>query len=418
MTISAAPHRLRNRVLAALVAGVAAVALLGAPGAEAKVRTGPAGLAFYHPPKSLPGGHGSLIWARKAGGLVPLKRAASTKLVLYTSITPQGKRVAVSGSVSIPKGKPPKGGWPVISYAHGTTGTADACAPSRNRKGGPAEGYISYIDPQLNAWLAAGYAVVRTDYQGLGTPGPHAYLIGRAEGRSVLDIVRAARQLNPAIGKRFLISGHSQGGHAALFAAGLAKGYAPDLSLRGTVAYAPASRTSRSRPRCCPSITTPELPLGARDPDRPGRDDRIDSCGADQARACYSPTRPSASTRWSTSSASRSSPPLSRLGGLAPSTLLRPGADLTALYDVLDKQNPAVTTTAPVLLAQGDADTTVPKSLQRPSSSPSSRPRATTSPTASTPASTTGRSSPRPRPRRWRSMSQSSRPGVDPAVAE
>ena len=186
-----------------------------------------------------------LIWSRPAGGLVPLAKAASTKLVLYTSKTPQGKRVAVSGSVSVPKGKPPKGGWPVISYAHGTTGTADVCAPSRNRAGDPGEAYISYVDPEQNDWLKAGYAVVRTDYQGLGTPGPHPYLIGDAEGHSVLDMVRAARQLESRIGKRFLIAGHSQGGHAALFAAGEAKTYVPDLRLRGTVAYAPASHLKR-----------------------------------------------------------------------------------------------------------------------------------------------------------------------------
>jgi hypothetical protein len=60
-------------------------------------------------------------------------------------------------------------------------------------------------------------------YQGLGTPGKHPYLIGEAEGRSVLDIVSAARQLDPKIGLRFLISGHSQGGQSALFAAGEAR---------------------------------------------------------------------------------------------------------------------------------------------------------------------------------------------------
>ena len=114
--------------------------MLAAATATAAVRTGPAGLAFYHPPKSLPNGHGTLIWARKAGGLVPLANAASTKLVLYTSVAPGGKRTAVSGSVSVPKGKPPKGGWPVITYAHGTTGTADVCAPSRNHTGDPVHG--------------------------------------------------------------------------------------------------------------------------------------------------------------------------------------------------------------------------------------------------------------------------------------
>ena len=99
----------------------------------------------------------------------------------------------------------------------------------------------SYIYGDLNAWLRAGYAVMRTDYQGLGTPGKHPYLIGAAEGRSVLDIVTAARQLDPKIAKRYLISGHSQGGQAALFAAGLASSWQPKLRLRGTVAFAPAS---------------------------------------------------------------------------------------------------------------------------------------------------------------------------------
>lgn len=247
---------LRTRVLAVIIAGAAAIALLGAADAGASVRPGPSGLAFYHPPKNLRGGHGSLIWARKAHGLVPLANASSTKLVLYTSVTAGDKLTAVSGSVSVPKGKPPKGGWPVISYAHGTTGSADVCAPSRNHEGDPVEGYISYVDPQLNAWLAAGYAVVRTDYQGLGTPGPHRFLIGAAEGRSVLDIVRAARQLDPRIGKRFVISGHSQGGHAALFAAGEAKSYVPGLTLRGTVAYAPASHLEEEA-ALLPAFTSP-----------------------------------------------------------------------------------------------------------------------------------------------------------------
>ena len=83
--------------------------------------------------------------------------------------------------------------------------------------------------------------MLRTDYEGLGTPGKHPYLIGTSEGRSVLDIVQAARQLDPKISKRYLIAGHSQGGQSALFAAGLAQSWEPKLKLRGTVAFAPAS---------------------------------------------------------------------------------------------------------------------------------------------------------------------------------
>ena len=91
----------------------------------------------------------------------------------------------------------------------------------------------------------------RPTTRGLARPGPHAYLIGEAEGRSVLDMVRAARQLNPDIGKKFLISGHSQGGHAALFAAGLAKSWVPDLNLtrhRGLRAGLAPEGAGR---RCC-----------------------------------------------------------------------------------------------------------------------------------------------------------------------
>ena len=81
----------------------------------------------------------------------------------------------MSGTVSVPKGRAPKGGWPVISWGHGTTGIADACAPSRDSASNPAHGLIDYAYPLLQRWLKAGYAVVRTDYQGLGTPGAHPY---------------------------------------------------------------------------------------------------------------------------------------------------------------------------------------------------------------------------------------------------
>ncbi|MGH2925721.1 MAG: alpha/beta hydrolase family protein [Solirubrobacterales bacterium] len=350
-------NRPRARVLALAIAAVAAIVLAAAGSSAASVRQGPAGLAFYHPPKSPTGGHGSLIWARKAHGLVPLSKAASTKLVLYTSTGQAGAVDAVSGSVSVPKGKPPKGGWPVITYAHGTTGTADVCAPSRNRPGDPATPYISYVDPQLNAWLAAGYAVVRTDYQGLGTPGPHPYLIGRSEGRSVLDIVRAARQLDPSIGKRFLIAGHSQGGHAALFAAGLASQYVPDLSLRGTVAYAPASHL-KEQAEALPALTSPSgltalaalIVQGATTKSTPSAPIDPNALLSDQVLAYYPLTDKLCLSDLSATN---------RLGGIAPSTMLRSGADTTALFNVLADQNPAVATAAPVVIAQGTADSTV-----------------------------------------------------------
>ena len=98
-----------------------------------------------------------------------------------------------------------------------------------------------YDQKLLNRWLKAGYAVVRTDYEGLGTPSTHPYLIGVSQGRSVLDMVRAARKLDRTLGKKVVIAGHSQGGHAALWAGSLAGKWTPELDVRGTLALAPAS---------------------------------------------------------------------------------------------------------------------------------------------------------------------------------
>jgi dipeptidyl aminopeptidase/acylaminoacyl peptidase len=94
----------------------------------------------------------------------------------------------------------------------------------------------------LGQMLEAGYIVVATDYPGLGTEGIHPYLIGESEARSVLDSVRAARDLlNSGASNRFAVWGHSQGGHAALYAGEVAARYAPELKLVGVAAAAPAT---------------------------------------------------------------------------------------------------------------------------------------------------------------------------------
>ena len=321
---------------------------------SAKVTKGPKGLKFYKPPKKYSKQHGTLIWARKAGGLVPLANARYTKLVLYASRTPQGAKTAVSGSVSVPKGKPPKGGWPVITWAHGTTGAADVCAPSRDFAGTPNPTGEAYINPDLNAWLAAGYAVLRTDYQGLGTPGKHPYLIGEAEGRSVLDIVTAARQLDPKIGKRFLISGHSQGGQSALFAAGEASSWTPKLRLRGTVAFAPASHLLEQVP-LLPSLTAPSSLTALATMILDGASTQssaidVNKILSDEVLPFYPLLQSQCLGQLGASN---------ELGGIPPSHLMRSGADLTPVNPVLAAMNPLVKTAAPILIAQGTADTTV-----------------------------------------------------------
>src|SRR5690242_10446557 len=316
--------------VAALAVALLAVVTIGSTSAAAKVTKGPKGLKFYNPPKKLPKGHGNLIWARKATGLVPQPNARSSTNVLYTSVTPQGSQDAVSGTVYVPKGKPPKGGWPVISWGHGTTGVADVCAPSRNSATNPTQPSISYIYPDFNAWLAAGYAVLQTDYQGLGTPGPHSYLVGAAEGRSILDIVSAARQLNPDVGKRFLIAGHSQGGQSALFAGSLASSWTPKLRLKGTVAFAPASHIL-DQASLLPALTSPSsltdlATLIVNGASTQSNAINVNQILSDQVLQFYPLLQSQCLTQLSGTN---------ELGGIPPSQLERSGADLSALNPVL-----------------------------------------------------------------------------------
>jgi len=331
--------------------------------AAARLRRRIAGLKFYNPPKRLPKGHGKLIWQRKAGGLVPLASASTTRLVLYTSTSVKGKPIAVSGSVSFPKGKAPAGGWPLITYGHGTTGIADRCAPSRNTAGGPAVDYISYIDPELNRWLDAGYAVARSDYEGLGVPKiTHPFLVRDSEGRGVLDIVRAARQIGPKVSKNYLIAGHSQGGQAALGAAGLAASWIPDLKLKGTVAYAPASNFKTQ----AQALSTFHQPSAI---------SALGSMLVKGMSVAYPSVKPAEVLSDPFVSLlpdidSKCEPQLAEadsFGGLAPMDLLR-SSDLGTpananLLTLLDKQNPAAKSVAPILLLQGDADSTTPPML-------------------------------------------------------
>ena len=94
----------------------------------------------------------------------------------------------MSGVVVAPTDAAPAGGRPVISWAHGTHGIADQCAPSRTAD------MVSRL-PSIGKLVSQGYVVVATDYEGLGTPGTHPYLVGESEAHGVLDIVKAAQQI-------------------------------------------------------------------------------------------------------------------------------------------------------------------------------------------------------------------------------
>jgi pimeloyl-ACP methyl ester carboxylesterase len=344
-------------VLSVALAVALSLALAGSASAATKVTTGPAGDAFYAPPSPLPGKkHGDLIWARTLTGAAVAPGASKTKVVLYRSQGVDGNAVAVSGIVSIPKGKAPKKGWPVITYAHGTTGVADQCAPSRDVAGSPIHGYNAYILPLVSRWLKAGYAVVRTDYEGLGTPGTHPYLIGNSEGRATLDIARAARELDPRLSKTTIISGHSQGGHAALFAAALAPKFTPEIKVRGTVAFAPASHLDDQIPLTT-ILTSPGGGLSGliatigRGIATANPSFDLSAVLSDQANALFGQTE--------TQCLPELSAPTS-FGGLSPKALFKDGADLAPLAKLLDVQDPShLKIRTPLLIDQGTTDTTV-----------------------------------------------------------
>ncbi|GAA2750734.1 lipase family protein [Kitasatospora cinereorecta] len=212
------------------------------------VRVGPDGPDFYEPPSPLPEGrHGDLIWARR----VPAPEHARACRILYRSTLHDGTPVAVSGLLVWPDGPSPRDGRNVVAWAHGTVGGPRQCAPSAAPD--PAVDLIDYftygspysIDvgvPALTDFLAAGDAVVATDYQGLGTPGVHQYVVGGTETRNVLDSVLDAGKVRAAhTGSRTAVLGWSQGGGAGLFVGQDASGYAPGVDLVGVAALAPAA---------------------------------------------------------------------------------------------------------------------------------------------------------------------------------
>ncbi|WP_158608001.1 alpha/beta hydrolase family protein [Nocardia panacis] len=312
------------------------------------------------------GEHGSIIRSQSLDG-DPALPGARNYLVLYRSVDLQGRTVAVSGTLAVPEGSPPQGGWPLISFAHGTTGVADACAPSRDTGPDyPSHDYTSGVRRTQARWIAAGYAVAQTDYQGLGTGGPHGYLIGETEQRAVADMALAARRIDANIGDRWIAMGHSQGGQAALFTDARAQQWAPELRLLGAVALAPASHqglalqagqlgAATGSSGAIAALTgggaTPFIPLIVR--------------GAQTA----APIDPA---RFLTPRAQELLPlantycigdlrDADKWGGLPGGEVFAPTADMSAFLDVLAQNDPSgLTFPQPVLVLQGRADTTIP----------------------------------------------------------
>lgn len=295
---------------------------------------------------------GAVIWARRFSGGPALPSAAANYRVLYETLSVDGKFVAVSGTLAVPAGKPPEQGWPLISWAHGTVGDAPQCAPSRSSS-------PNIEQRMLDNFVRRGYAIAQTDYEGNGTPGIHPYFVATAAARDVTDIVRASREIDPQIGKRWVVMGHSEGGAAALAAASLGPQWAPDLKLVAAVAYAPGSHLedilqnellndspngglvflglmiagfSTIDPRIVPSeMLTP---------------DAMRMMGELQER-CVNELM--ADSDWAR---------------VVPRSIFRPGADVDALYtDLLSNDPERFAISVPTFLLQGVSDALVPSEM-------------------------------------------------------
>lgn len=180
---------------------------------------------FYRLPDPLPdGAPGTVIRSMEVEA--PEGRAGLR--VMYLSTDAEDDVRAVTGLVFHPTGEAPEGGWPVLAWAHGTSGLAAPCAPSRNPTPPPDFGVEG--------------VTVATDYIGLGPEGEiHPYLSAAAEANAVIDGVAAARSLGVGAGDEWVVAGVSQGGHAALVTGERAAERLPDTELLGTVAIAPGS---------------------------------------------------------------------------------------------------------------------------------------------------------------------------------
>lgn len=222
------------------VAGAAAILALtaGLVAAEefrivADVVQRPEAEAFFgQPAGAAEGAPGTLVKSEVLAG-VPFD--ARGWRLMYRSTDVHGQPVVVTGVLVVPLGPPPASGRTVVSWGHPTTGSAPRCAPSAG------------LDPTfgiegLRSLLDRGYAVVATDYAGMGTAGPDSYLVGETEGNNVLDAVRAAQHIRGAAASdRVVLWGHSQGGQAVLFAAQQAAAYAPELHIEAVATAAPAA---------------------------------------------------------------------------------------------------------------------------------------------------------------------------------
>ena len=278
--------------------------------------------------------------------------ASQRFLMIYRSRGIQSEPIVASGFILLPKGKAPKGGWPILAWAHGTTGVADTCAPSGDYVDGPVHAYQQVVAKALNAWLARGYAVVAPDYQGLGTPGEHPYMNAQSQLHTVVDAVRAIHLLKPnQLSKNWFVMGHSQGGAASLAVAAYGQKDAPELNLRGAIALAPGGYQYQGIAEYVVNNPQPDKSVAAFFP--------IVLLGAEAADPNLAPANlisPDMEKILNTARSRCLSELQSNLKE-SPKSVFKPNANLNPLIHYLKKQSiENMIPTVPVMLVQGEKD--------------------------------------------------------------
>jgi len=182
---------------------------------------------FYDTPDPLPPGKPGELIRSTAFDEYDLPPGVSAVRLLYHSRSASGDEVAASGVVLFPDEKPPTGGWPVIAWAHGLSGVARQCVPSlaRNLQHGPFR----------SMYVQLGYAVVATDYTGLGTSFRNAFADMPSNALDVIYSIPAARRAVPELGSRWIAIGTGEGGMAVVGVAELEREI-QDPSYLGSIA--------------------------------------------------------------------------------------------------------------------------------------------------------------------------------------
>lgn len=181
-----------------------------------------------------------------------LPSAAAAYRILYATTNVRDQPAVSTAAVFVPAGVAPEGGWPVVAWAHGTVGLGDDCTPSAHPR---SDRDVEYLDH----WLDQGYAVVASDYTGLGTPGLMSYLGTVTTAHGIVDSVVAAHHLDVPLSPRWAVVGQSQGGAGAVAAARYATQFSAGTGLdyRGAVATGTPAFIEELVAKAGPDMTLP-----------------------------------------------------------------------------------------------------------------------------------------------------------------